>query len=50
MVHIHPSSLARCSCRSDLSLGIRVRWQQQRDPGAGTHAGTSSGKPNGLPF
>ena len=33
MVHLHPSSLARCSCRLDLSLGIKPDWHhQQRDP------------------
>ena len=37
MVHLHPSSLARCSCRLDLSLGIKPDWPVQRDlDGAGT--------------
>ena len=52
MVHLHPCALARCSCRLDLSLGIKQGWHPVlRNPeGAGTRAGTSSGKPNGLPF
>ena len=38
MVHLHPRSLARCSCRLNLSLGIKPDWHhQQRNPeGSGT--------------
>ena len=40
MVHLHPCSLARCSCRLDLSLGIKPDWHhQQRDPEGSGYTG-----------
>ena len=78
MVHLHPRSLARCSCRLDLSLGIKSDWHHQqrgvlkdlvtrewenlslgltkigllmKELKRIVHsAGSSGGKPNGLPF
>ena len=50
MVHLYPGSLARCSCRLDLSLGIKKDSAWQLDPdGTRGWAQDCCGKPSGLP-
>ena len=41
MVHLHPSSLARCSSRLDLSLGIQKDSAWQPDPDGARGVGKS---------
>lgn len=43
MVHLHPVSLARCSCRLDLSLGTKKGFARQPDPDGAGGSGAGSG-------